>query len=40
MEGAISWVLKMQTVMALSTTETEYMEATQACKRLYEYKDY
>jgi hypothetical protein len=30
--GAVSWVSKLQTVVALSTTEAEYMEATQACK--------
>ncbi|KAH9741648.1 hypothetical protein KPL70_002701 [Citrus sinensis] len=28
----VSWVLKLQTVVALSTTEAEYMVATQACK--------
>ena len=31
-EGAISWVSKLQTVAVLSTTEVEYMAATQACK--------
>ncbi|KAH9734072.1 Integrase catalytic domain-containing protein [Citrus sinensis] len=30
--AAVSWVLKLQTVVALSTTEAEYMAATQACK--------
>jgi len=30
--GDISWVSKLQTVVALSTTEVEYMIATQACK--------
>jgi ATP-binding cassette subfamily B (MDR/TAP) protein 1 len=30
--GAVSWVSKLHTVVALSTTEAEYMEATQACK--------
>jgi hypothetical protein len=30
--GAISWVSKLQSVVALSTTEAEYMAATQACK--------
>ena len=28
----MSWVSKLQTVVALSTTEAEYMAATQACK--------
>jgi hypothetical protein len=31
-EGAMSWVSKLQTVEALSTTEAESMAATQACK--------
>jgi hypothetical protein len=30
--GVMSWVSKLQTVVALSTTEAEYMTATQACK--------
>jgi sulfur relay (sulfurtransferase) complex TusBCD TusD component (DsrE family) len=30
--GAVSWVSKLQTVIALSITEAEYMAATQACK--------
>ena len=30
---AASWVLKLQTVVALSTTEAEYVAATQACKK-------
>ncbi|KAH9740957.1 hypothetical protein KPL70_002426 [Citrus sinensis] len=30
--AAVSWVLKLQTIVALSTTEAEYMAATQACK--------
>jgi hypothetical protein len=30
--GAISWMRKRQDVVALSTTETEYMEATHASK--------
>ncbi|KAK9181573.1 hypothetical protein WN944_024711 [Citrus x changshan-huyou] len=31
--AAVSWVSKLQTVVALSTTEAEYMAATQACKK-------
>ncbi|XP_072074399.1 secreted RxLR effector protein 161-like [Arachis hypogaea] len=31
--GAVSWLSKLQTVVALSTTEAEYMAATQACKK-------
>ena len=30
--GAISWVSKLQMVVALSTTEAKYMASTQACK--------
>ncbi|KAH9685636.1 Integrase catalytic domain-containing protein [Citrus sinensis] len=30
--AAVSWVSKLQTVVALSTAEAEYMTATQACK--------
>ncbi|KAH9779098.1 Integrase catalytic domain-containing protein [Citrus sinensis] len=30
--AAVSWVLKLQTIVVLSTTEAEYMAATQACK--------
>ena len=30
--GAVSWLSKLQTVVALSTTEAQYMVATQACK--------
>ena len=32
--GAISWVLKLQTIVALSTTEAEYIVATQSCKEV------
>ncbi|KAH9753878.1 Integrase catalytic domain-containing protein [Citrus sinensis] len=32
--AAVSWVSKLQTVVALSTTEVEYMAATQACKEV------
>jgi len=32
---AVSWVSKLQTVVALSTTEAENMAATQACKEEY-----
>ncbi|KAH9697593.1 Integrase catalytic domain-containing protein [Citrus sinensis] len=31
-EAAVSWVLKLQTIVALSTTEVKYMAVTQACK--------
>ena len=30
--GAISWMSKQQAVVALFTTEAEYMAATHACK--------
>ena len=30
--AAVSWVSKLQTVVALSTTEAKYMAITQACK--------
>ncbi|KAL4337997.1 hypothetical protein AHAS_Ahas12G0166100 [Arachis hypogaea] len=30
--GAVNWLSKLQIVVALSTTEAEYMAATQACK--------
>jgi len=30
--GSVSWVSKLQTVVALSIIEAEYMAATQACK--------
>lgn len=32
--GAISWMSKRQPVVALSTTEVEYMAATHACKEV------
>jgi len=30
--GVVSWVSKLQTIVALSTIKAEYMAATQACK--------
>ena len=38
--GAVSWVSKLQTVVALSTTKVEYMAATLACVRVYTYGTY
>ena len=35
--GAISWMSKRQVVVALSTTEVEYMAATHASKEGYKY---
>ncbi|KAH9689118.1 Integrase catalytic domain-containing protein [Citrus sinensis] len=32
--AAVSWVSKLHTIVALSTTEAEYMAATQACKEV------
>ena len=37
--GAISWMSKRQVVVALSTTEAEYMASTHASKEAYGYKD-
>ena len=34
-EGTVSWVSKLQTVVALSITEAKYMAATQACKKAF-----
>ena len=31
-EGAVSWISKLQTIVALSTTGAKFMVATQACK--------
>ena len=37
--GAISWMIKRQDVVALSTTEAEYMAATHASKKHYGCRD-
>lgn len=33
--GAVRWVSKLQVIVVLSTTETEYMATIQACKEAY-----
>ena len=38
--GAMSWVSKLQTVVALSTTEVEYMQLHKLARKLFGYKSY
>jgi hypothetical protein len=37
--GAINWMRKIQVVVALSTTEVEYMEPLMQARKQYGYKD-
>ena len=37
---AVSWVSKLQKIVALSTTKVEYVTATKACKELIWRKDF
>jgi len=38
--GAASWVSRLQNIVALSTTEVEYVAATEACKELIWLNDF
>ena len=38
--GAVSWMSRLQNKLALSTTEAEYVAATEACKKMIWLKDF
>jgi len=38
--GAVSWVSRMQKIIALSTTKTEYVAMTEVCKELIWLKNF
>ena len=38
--GAVTWVSRLQKIVALSTTEVEYVAATEACKEMIWLKDF
>ena len=38
--GAVSWVSRLQKIVALSMTEAEYVAATEACKKLIWLKNF